>query len=300
LTTCARAQARAGSHYPFLTQKERDIETGLDYFGARYYSSTQGRFTGADNPGFSNGSDPQTWNLYAYTANNPLRRVDPDGRDWFQIGDGHGARFEWHEGKKYKYKDEDGNEQTAKNVGTHLLVFEFSRNEDGSIRRNSDGAAIGTLTLYNQNRVVAENNEAFTGGTGYDDMPVGVFTIRTDIRERASNESALKPDNPRELKQIYGLQEIDRSLGFAGPWGSKRAALNEWDPNLPKLYRGNFLHGRERTTSVTAGCICDRRETVLDAIFAINHRVTPRVKAVVTDGAPRIGDARPGPYVIRP
>jgi RHS repeat-associated protein len=33
-----------------FTQKERDIETGLDYFGARYYSSTQGRFTSADEP----------------------------------------------------------------------------------------------------------------------------------------------------------------------------------------------------------------------------------------------------------
>jgi RHS repeat-associated protein len=48
LTTCSRAQARAGSNYPFLTQKERDVETGLDYFDARYYGSTQGRFTGVD------------------------------------------------------------------------------------------------------------------------------------------------------------------------------------------------------------------------------------------------------------
>jgi RHS repeat-associated protein len=35
-------------NYPFLTTKERDNETGLDYFLARYYSSTQGRFTGVD------------------------------------------------------------------------------------------------------------------------------------------------------------------------------------------------------------------------------------------------------------
>src|SRR5688572_6526469 len=98
----------------------------------------------------------------------------------------------------------------------------------------------------------------------------------------------------------YGLQEIDRSLGFADPWGTRRAALNEWDPDLPKVYRGNYLHGRERAGNMTAGCICDRGQTVLDAIFAINHRVTPRVKAVVTDGPPRSGDARPGPYVVRP
>ncbi len=291
-------------NYPFLTQKERDIETGLDYFEARYYASTQGRFTGADNPGFSDGTDPQTWNLYAYTANNPLRRVDPDGRDWFQIGSGYGARFEWHEGKEYKYKDPDGNEQTATNVGTHLLVFEFSRNADGSITRNSDGAAVGTLTLYNQNRVVAQNNEAFTGGRApdgsqYHDVPVGVFRMLMR-RDDAKDASALKPDNPRQLAQIYGLQQIDRALGFADPWGTKRAALNEWDPNLPIQYRGNYLHGHERESSTTAGCICDRPQTVLDAIFRINSRVTPTVKAVVTDGAPRSPDVRPGPYVIRP
>jgi RHS repeat-associated protein len=39
---------RAWFNYTFLTQKERDIETGLDYFGARYLASTQGRFTGVD------------------------------------------------------------------------------------------------------------------------------------------------------------------------------------------------------------------------------------------------------------
>ncbi|HEV8370417.1 MAG TPA: RHS repeat-associated core domain-containing protein [Pyrinomonadaceae bacterium] len=38
----------AGLNYPFLTSKERDNETGLDYFLARYYSSAMGRFTSPD------------------------------------------------------------------------------------------------------------------------------------------------------------------------------------------------------------------------------------------------------------
>ena len=67
-----------------FTQKERDVETGLDYFLARYYSPTQGRFTGADEPfAGQDEKDPQTWNLYSYTSNNPLNRVDEDGRRWF-------------------------------------------------------------------------------------------------------------------------------------------------------------------------------------------------------------------------
>ena len=63
------------------TGKERDGETGLDYFGARYMSAAQGRFTSADAP-FADQfvEDPQSWNLYAYTRNNPLRYIDDDGR----------------------------------------------------------------------------------------------------------------------------------------------------------------------------------------------------------------------------
>jgi RHS repeat-associated protein len=61
-----------------FTGKERDAESGLDYFGARYYSSSTGRFTSADS---YTGSPqmPQTFNLYAYTINNPLRYTDPTG-----------------------------------------------------------------------------------------------------------------------------------------------------------------------------------------------------------------------------
>ena len=78
MKTCARAGGCAGSNYPFLTQKERDIETGLDYFLARYYSSSQGRFSSADSFAGSR-SDPQSLNLYTYSLNNPLKFVDPDG-----------------------------------------------------------------------------------------------------------------------------------------------------------------------------------------------------------------------------
>lgn len=65
-----------------FTGKERDPETGLDYFGARYYGSKIGRFTTTD-PVYTwpeNLVDPQRWNRYAYARNNPLRYIDPDGR----------------------------------------------------------------------------------------------------------------------------------------------------------------------------------------------------------------------------
>ncbi len=65
-----------------FTGKERDTETGLDYFGARYFSGAQGRFTSPDQPfNDQDPMNPQSWNLYSYVMNNPLRYTDPDGHD---------------------------------------------------------------------------------------------------------------------------------------------------------------------------------------------------------------------------
>ena len=65
-----------------FTGKERDAETGLDYFGARYMSAAQGRFTSPDRPfADQHPADPQSWNLYTYARNNPLRFIDPLGMD---------------------------------------------------------------------------------------------------------------------------------------------------------------------------------------------------------------------------
>ena len=69
-----------------FTAKERDMETGLDYSINRWYSAPQGRFTSADKPlADQETGDPQSWNLYSYTRNNPLRYTDPDGRGIFDF-----------------------------------------------------------------------------------------------------------------------------------------------------------------------------------------------------------------------
>ena len=62
------------------TGQKRDNETGLDYFGARYYSAPLGRFTSPD-PLMASAqtAEPQSWNRYVYTRNNPLNRIDPTG-----------------------------------------------------------------------------------------------------------------------------------------------------------------------------------------------------------------------------
>lgn len=70
-----------------FASKERDEETGLDYVGARYYSSTRGQFTGVDPAMIKVKTllNPQDLNRYAYVANNPLAYVDPNGREKVEI-----------------------------------------------------------------------------------------------------------------------------------------------------------------------------------------------------------------------
>ena len=112
-TTDMLYQAAPDSVNPRFTGQMRDNESGLDYFGARYYSGAQGGFTTPDPLNWLNwqlraqprdsssehsrleeekdgnlGSraefrqrleDPQQLNLYTYVRNNPLRHTDPRG-----------------------------------------------------------------------------------------------------------------------------------------------------------------------------------------------------------------------------
>jgi RHS repeat-associated protein len=76
--------ANDSNHYKF-TGKERDSETQLDYFGARYYSNGLGRFVTPDwaaKPAavpYAVLGDPQSLNLYTYVRNIPTTTFDPDG-----------------------------------------------------------------------------------------------------------------------------------------------------------------------------------------------------------------------------
>jgi RHS repeat-associated protein len=74
--------ANDSNHYKF-TGKERDAESQLDYFGARYYSNGLGKFLTTDpkNVALRHLLNPQKLNKYSYTINNPTSFLDPNGME---------------------------------------------------------------------------------------------------------------------------------------------------------------------------------------------------------------------------
>jgi RHS repeat-associated protein len=72
---------------PKFSGKERDKESDLDYFGARYYDRSQYRFVSPDPKLVLQAAqaDPQTWNLYTYCSNSPINYIDPSGKYGFRV-----------------------------------------------------------------------------------------------------------------------------------------------------------------------------------------------------------------------
>jgi len=104
-----------------FTGYERDNETSLDFAQMRYYSASQGRFTGVD-PAGADPFMPQTFNKYQYVQNNPLRYVDRTGayeedvhRDLTTML-AYAVGFTWHESVKIGQEDQRVDEDSRNPV----------------------------------------------------------------------------------------------------------------------------------------------------------------------------------------
>lgn len=77
----------------------------LDYMHARYYQARMGRFLSVD-PSMdlqANPPNPQRWNRYSYVSNNPINKIDPDGRDEYAMDQRlSGIEDDWHGRDKYQ------------------------------------------------------------------------------------------------------------------------------------------------------------------------------------------------------
>ena len=81
-TTLTAFGASTPTTYKFTGQRY-ESSIGLYFYNSRWYDPSAGRFLQADTivPGAGN---PQAYDRYAYTLNNPLRYTDPSGHDYCQ------------------------------------------------------------------------------------------------------------------------------------------------------------------------------------------------------------------------
>ena len=156
-----------------FTSKERDNETGLDYFLARYYSSTQGRFISVD-PALDSAKPvtPQSWNRYSYCLNNPLKFIDPTGKRWATQYNGDDKKwyFAWFTtDKQYdaaitsgQYQAVDFNESQP-----YEFMYQEQSERDLNVRLNPDGTHdLFTTSHPGPKGIDMMQNQAFDIGIG--------------------------------------------------------------------------------------------------------------------------------------
>ncbi len=161
------------------TGKERDTESGNDYFGARYYASSMGRFSSPDPSGLvsADPSNPQSFNLYNYVLNNPLVSVDPNGLDCIYAQDNNGPLIKQGDCTNAGGQDDDG-------LYVNGAVYSATQDDNGNV------TSYNTLT-----------------GSFLPDGTSNSFTVT------AVDDPGVVGAPPLEPSQI--TQEIDPSLALA-------------------------------------------------------------------------------------
>ena len=152
-----------------FSAKETDRETGLSYFGARYYDPTVAVWMGAD-PVFHAGS-----NAYAYCLGNPINLVDPNGMHEYGVN---------REGKVAWIRDTNDEKD--------LLISGVSIDKNGQVERDKDGNVKGLV--YDKDGKL--KNKTI-------EVSKGVFTRRSTERKIYGGGHRYQFKDEEEAKKVF-------------------------------------------------------------------------------------------------
>ncbi|HXM51037.1 MAG TPA: RHS repeat-associated core domain-containing protein [Pyrinomonadaceae bacterium] len=241
----------ADSERQKFTSKERDNESGLDYFGARYYGSTQGRFTSVDpdNAG-ADVNDPQSWNGYAYVGNSPLTFTDPEGL-WKEVDCTSGA------GKCY---ESDNKKDTITSLAKILHVsagdlnkffqnptihigdaFDASGFGRGGITTSRDeGPAVIEVFLVSEPPrsrsdamlagavALAEVDPEPTSKSASAALAIGIYLLHDRLKREEEARERTPVTHPDEFEHVRGTP-ARRNTRTGEVWERDRLHKNHWE-----------------------------------------------------------------------
>ena len=200
-----------------LTGKERDSESGNDYFGARYYASSMGRWLSPDWSAkimpvpYAKLDNPQSLNLYAYVGNNPLSRFDPDGHCADHYKDGSCK-------VNVDPKTGDAGVKAGKQLEGVLNKYDKAINALGDKSKfdikDSKGNVIGSLTGKEIKAVWNGTSFTVTSQTDFHNGGAGGGTAGTWHGDSFSGHSDLSPGAVSAYANAASARKEDSSVGL--------------------------------------------------------------------------------------
>jgi RHS repeat-associated protein len=248
------------------TGKERDAESGNDYFGARYYASSMGRWmspdwaAGAEAIPYADFSDPQSLNLYSYVRNNPLSKSDPDGHCDVD-GEHHFGWCIFHTLGFYDTQVDRVNQ--ARNFLTYNNVMINGNHVDPT--KLTDAQALATFKAYNDAYLAnggGRNPNAALAGL----LPGAGLKYEPNLKHGATarGDISAEPTNPEEtLKNSVSIKEtstarvgVDPATGEYVMFRETGTGTNTYHGYAVKDY--NSLPNEAKAALQNAGLVSQR------------------------------------------
>ena len=212
------------AHYSLLTAnslsytfsaKEKDVETGLSYFGSRYYNSDLSVWLSVD----PQAAKYPSLSPYVYCANNPVKLVDPDGEDYVVVVDNQSKTITI-KATYYVTKDtKEGMEMGFQYFASQEQNLSYAMENGESYSIKFDLSIAGEYDTWN------EAYDAWSSsGNKYSNFCMSGSTLLADndIPAIAQTNSGNKITIRSDCSLLYRAyaHEIGHTLGF-GEWSSE-------------------------------------------------------------------------------
>jgi RHS repeat-associated protein len=198
----------ADGRYKF-TGKERDASTGLDYFGARYYDSWNGRWDQVD----PHADIYSSWSVYNYALCNSIITIDPVGKDtlYFNHNGNYTGRYSKGGENIGNISDENGNynRSFSFNDPTDMTSLESTRDANGNLTdqnnwiSNGDGFVITGLNMNVEKQV---DNIVSDATANINQLPAVARIADIAYQSRYGAMDFANKDNP--LGKMLSIHEI--------------------------------------------------------------------------------------------